>query len=700
MFGTLRPHSCSLDEGARNRHMHYYCGLCQSLGLHFGLPFRGLVNHDAVFLAMLADGLTPQPADPHSCRCPLLPVLKKPTVSPHSPAMRLAAATQVLLADQRLADWQMEGRRGAGLLRRLVSEAAADARQMLTDDGVDVSGLEGFERQQQRVESPGQSPRRAAEPTAAALAHLFSQLARVPGLAPSPGEPQAGPQPEPNGRPRFGDRALVGWGSAPPANSGAEPHPTQDRCRVVTSGFDLPTGLAQLGRSVGTGIYLLDALEDVQRDYRRGAFNPCVEPGPGGPRISPRRLAQSRQLLGRSMEQIAASLAALPLERNRRLLENVLLDALPGQLRQQTRRSRALTALRCEDLRSQRQRPWPRRLLHQLWLALALVWTLLTTTTVHLPPSIRQRWQRAGEAWRRRERSLSARAATSFGALIGLDQCPCSDCGNCGNCCDGCKPDKCCDCDNCCSTDKCCDGCNPGKCCDCSDACKPDKCCNTKDCCDLDKCCPCKDCANDCSKTCNDCGKPCEQCSDSCGKQCETCGKCAKDCEKSSETCRESSNAVCSNCFQFDVKLDPTPFMVMAASAVLATLGILVLVIWLVVRAVRRRRAKGKDQGKGPGNGPTTPPGSGATPPQPRPPQQPQPQPRPSQQQPRPPQPPGQQPRPPQQPQPRPPQQPQPQPSSEPSQPQQSQPQTSSATGSTDDDKRTVRWDPPDRDEQ
>ena len=112
MFGTLKPHACSLDQTNQKQHMRYYCGLCQSLGTHFGQPYRALVSYDAVFLAILVDALIDEPAPASQCRCPIMPIAIRDTVSPESTAMRFASAIQVLLADQKLADWQMEGKWG------------------------------------------------------------------------------------------------------------------------------------------------------------------------------------------------------------------------------------------------------------------------------------------------------------------------------------------------------------------------------------------------------------------------------------------------------------------------------------------------------------------------------------------------------------------------------------------------------------
>jgi len=121
MFGTLRPGRRDLSPAARREHHRFYCGLCQSVGQSFGQPWRALHSHDAVFMSLLADGLAAEAAAPDRCRCPMMPLIHRPTVSPESPAMRYAAALQMLLGDQKLADRAAEGGAAARLARPLVA---------------------------------------------------------------------------------------------------------------------------------------------------------------------------------------------------------------------------------------------------------------------------------------------------------------------------------------------------------------------------------------------------------------------------------------------------------------------------------------------------------------------------------------------------------------------------------------------------
>lgn len=152
------------------------------------------------------------------------------TVAPSSVAMRYATAVQLLLADQWLADRGADGRWVATLARSWFLGPARRATAQLEGLGVSLPALVGFESRQVALEERWPHPEVAASPTAAVLAMAFEAAAQLPGAAPA-----------------FADRSAR-------------------------------AGLAELGASIGAGIYLLDALEDLGKDARTGDFNPCLDP--------------------------------------------------------------------------------------------------------------------------------------------------------------------------------------------------------------------------------------------------------------------------------------------------------------------------------------------------------------------------------------------------------------------------------------
>ncbi len=309
MFGTLKPAHHQLDAKARGEWQRLYCGTCQSLGQHFGHAHRGLLSHDAVFLATLVDGLQDHAGEHDRCRCPLIPVVHRPTISPDSIAMRYAASVQILLADQWLADRAIDGRSLAGAARSLLTGASVQARQNLSELGSSLAELEDFELRQAAAELPGTTgPREAAEPTAAALGLVFERVAELPSQRP--------------------DADARAW-------------------------------LARLGRSVGTTIYVIDALEDLEADLRERSFNPClVHDFAGRSQLAPARVREACTLLDRALVELGEALELLPLRRHRALLHNVLLVQL---------RSRATRAMAEARVRvAEGPRSWWTRVREQL----------------------------------------------------------------------------------------------------------------------------------------------------------------------------------------------------------------------------------------------------------------------------------------------------------------------------------------------
>lgn len=272
MFGTLKP-GC-LPEAPKATHSAFYCGLCAALGADHGLAMRGLVSYDAVLLGILVDSLQEEPAPPAATRCPLLPVVHQGTVAPESPAMRFAAAAQVLLADQWLADRGMDGGRLTRAARPLLAGPAEVARGRLRELGLDPEPLAGFEHRQAAVEAAQAGPEAAAAPTAEALGLVFGWIGALG---------------------RLEDTAPI----------------------------------QALGLATGRLIYLIDAVEDVEGDRRAGAFNPLLRDG----EIDPARVEAAARLLRADLRALSRCLADLPLRRHREVIESVLIGRLGAAAR-------------------------------------------------------------------------------------------------------------------------------------------------------------------------------------------------------------------------------------------------------------------------------------------------------------------------------------------------------------------------------
>lgn len=338
MFGTLRAHTCGLGCQRAREYDTFYCGLCKSLGDHFGTLTRAMLNYDAVFLALVADGLMEEKAAPDRCRCPILPVTFRPTVRPDSPAMRYAAAMQMLLSDQWLADRAADDAPVAHVARAarpLLSGKVEVARTILADLGISLADLEGFEERQARCEIAGvTSPREAAEPTASALELVFERMVLLPGVTADARTPDA--------------RAALG----------------------------------ALGRHLGSAIYLIDALEDVEKDHEAGAFNPCLRRGRRGDgrRVSWARIEAALELLRDDLDALDRLARALPLMRHRELVLQVVSMELQRKAHAAAKTAHAYARADAERARAPRRvRPWPVRALSAVAAAFVFAWVWLAS---------------------------------------------------------------------------------------------------------------------------------------------------------------------------------------------------------------------------------------------------------------------------------------------------------------------------------
>ena len=242
----MRARHCGQSVEQSERHRFHYCGTCKTIGRLYGQRSRLLLNHDTVFLAELLTLLSAESAQENSDKAyRSYNCLSLPRSEEEMPrALRLAAAANVLLVEFKVADrikdagrnrwlikWRLVQRLFSGNFRR----AAASLRQM--DFPVDeLWRLQ--DRQDEREaapipprRNPAASLRRLASPTAAATAMFFAHGARAVGRSKLPESPALPALP-----------ALV------------------DTMRRV--GYDF-----------GRLVYLLDAFEDYEKDWRQGEFN-------------------------------------------------------------------------------------------------------------------------------------------------------------------------------------------------------------------------------------------------------------------------------------------------------------------------------------------------------------------------------------------------------------------------------------------
>jgi hypothetical protein len=225
MFGLMKAKTCGLSDAEKLRRRLHYCGTCKTMGALYGQKTRFLLNHDTVFLAEI---LTALQGEHHqtwqkayqSYNCLTLPTDEMPL------ALEFAATANVVLTEFKIKDHIADEQKTRWTLaQKTFSNAFKKAALRLQSWQFPLEKLhEILAEQSEREKQPkGDSPTEVlaflAEPTAMATALFFSQGARTIDCS------------------------------------------------------DEQEKMFQLGYSFGKLIYILDAIEDFEKDVRANRFN-------------------------------------------------------------------------------------------------------------------------------------------------------------------------------------------------------------------------------------------------------------------------------------------------------------------------------------------------------------------------------------------------------------------------------------------
>lgn len=264
MFGYVVVNKEELKIKEWNRYRAYYCGLCHSLKEVAGTKARLSVSYDMTFMTMLLDDLYDCEKKEGQCRCVVHPVKKHAYIK--SEASLYAAKMNILLCyDKLLDDWK-DDRNAAAVL------AAAVLRK------VRMKISREYPRQTKAVEQ-------YIEKLHACEEKREANLDVSAGLT---GEMLA---------------ELFCW--------------KEDEWQKDLRG---------LGFYLGKFIYLMDAFEDMEKDNKRGNYNPF---------LLSRGKIKNEELAEQSLNMMAASAAEcferLPLVENLEILRNILYAGIWGK---------------------------------------------------------------------------------------------------------------------------------------------------------------------------------------------------------------------------------------------------------------------------------------------------------------------------------------------------------------------------------
>jgi len=219
MFGLMRAKKCGMTTEEKEFRRLNYCGTCKTIGSLYGQKSRFLLNYDTVFLAEILSALSGENVSDwqksyQSFNCLNLPKSEMPK------SLQFAATTNIILTEFKLADHiSDENKRRHKFARNVFSNEFQTAEKLLNEWNFPLNEVKEILQTQQILEVEGKSLADLAFPTAKATAVFFCE-----------GIKQIGKN-------------------------------------------EIENIVFELGFAFGKLIYLLDAFEDYEKDFRTKQFN-------------------------------------------------------------------------------------------------------------------------------------------------------------------------------------------------------------------------------------------------------------------------------------------------------------------------------------------------------------------------------------------------------------------------------------------
>lgn len=266
------------------RYRAVYCGLCKTIGRRYGQPARLAVNYDATLLALFFLAFAEDEAPEKRESCLKWPLNPHPIAAAH-PVLDFAADLTAALSWWKGADDQADGSFWWGQVekslfpaapqrfRALYPELSASLEKGLAEQAALEKRLRELFRQDSGLSREAQL-QRAALPSGRMLSAIFAEAAR-----------------------RFAPQL-------------------QQDARYADV-------LATFSAALGRWIYLMDALDDREKDAQKGRFNPLM----GLPEKTAPALANAALISEEKRMDLAASL--FPYRKDGPILENIVHLGLP-----------------------------------------------------------------------------------------------------------------------------------------------------------------------------------------------------------------------------------------------------------------------------------------------------------------------------------------------------------------------------------
>ncbi len=272
LFGYLRPEKDELKVREYTLYKSVYCGLCRHLGKDYGLLSCLTLSYDCTMLAMVSFSLKKETCTVHKGRCVVNPLKKCMFCDGGGEGFRLAGAVSVLMTYYKLTDTIQDSgfwkRTSARLLRKLMKRnyrKAAKAYPAIDED------CRVMMQRQREAEAAGSGVDKAADPTAVMLSSLCRRLSEKP------------------------EEQQI---------------------------------LSHFGYQLGRWIYLMDAADDLEKDIRKGNFNPFRTKQQEEPENI---MLYCNNVLNMTVSQLLLAYDLLELTAYKEILDNIVYHGLSFQ---------------------------------------------------------------------------------------------------------------------------------------------------------------------------------------------------------------------------------------------------------------------------------------------------------------------------------------------------------------------------------
>lgn len=282
MFGILKVKKCGLEPADKQRYSAHFCGGCHAMVEFGGRLSSLLTNYDVTVWLLMATALEEslgQAKPPELKPCTALPFMRV-WVHPLRPEVRKTLASlNLALVGAKIEDNLLDGEsKWLGYAFRPLRSAHSKALETLTELNFPVDVISSLAESQKAVETtPGSSLDDLSRPTEELLSCIFAFLATLYAPLPDP---------------------------------------------------TLAEQLAQAGQALGSALYRLDALSDIEKDLKQGSFNALMSSfgSKSNKRwiISVQQFQQLSGMIAQSLDQLEAALSRLPLIATEPLIQGLL----------------------------------------------------------------------------------------------------------------------------------------------------------------------------------------------------------------------------------------------------------------------------------------------------------------------------------------------------------------------------------------